>query len=67
MEAMLEDNEMKEFIDNDIPQPAATNSQLLDAWKKNVAKARRIMLEGGLDHIVSNLHEKETPYARWIS
>ena len=40
-------------------------SQLLDAWKKNVAKVRRIMLEGVQDHIVSNPHGNETPYAMW--
>jgi hypothetical protein len=30
-----------------------------------VAKARRILLEGVRDHIVSNLHGKATPYAMW--
>ena len=44
MEAVLEDNGLKEFIDIDIPKPAATDAQLLDAWKKNVAKMRRILL-----------------------
>ena len=56
MEAVFEDNGLKEFIDNGIPQPATTYAQLLDAWKKNVAKERRILLEGVWDHIVSNLH-----------
>ena len=65
MEAVLEDNRLKEFIDSDIPRPAATDAQNLDAWKKNVAKARRIMLEGVQDHIVSNLHGKENSYAMW--
>ena len=37
----------------------------MDAWKKNVAKARKILLERVRDHIVSNLHGKETPYAMW--
>jgi hypothetical protein len=37
----------------------------LDAWKKKVAKARRILLEGVRDHIVSSLHGKVTPYAMW--
>ena len=43
MEVVLEDNGLKEFIDNDIPKPAAANAQLLDAWQKKVAKARRIL------------------------
>ena len=65
MEVVLEDNGLKEFIDNYIPRPTSTNSQNIDAWKKNVSKARRILLEGVRDHIVSNLHGKETPYAMW--
>ena len=62
MEAVLEENELKYFIDNDIPKPVAADTTLLDAWKKKVAKARRILLEGVRDHIVSSLHGKETPY-----
>ena len=65
MEAVLEDNGLKEFIDNDIPKPPATNAQLLNAWQKKVAKERRILLEGVQDHIVLSLHMKETPYAMW--
>ena len=38
MEAMFEDNKLK-GIDGDIPHPTATDAQILDAWKKNVAKA----------------------------
>jgi hypothetical protein len=65
MEAVLEDNGLKEFIDNDIPKPPTTDAQDLAEWKKCVAKARRIILEGVRDHIVSNLHGKDTPYAMW--
>ena len=65
MEAVLEDNGLKEFIDNDIPKPIATDAALLDAWQMKVAKARRILLEGVRDHIVSSLHGKATPYAMW--
>jgi hypothetical protein len=62
MVAVLEDNGLKEFIDKDVPKPDAAN---LDAWKKKVAKARRILLERVRDHIVSNLHGKATQYATW--
>ena len=65
MEAVLEDNGLKEFIDNDVPKPTLTDATLLDAWQKKVAKMRRIILEGVRDHIVSNLHGKSTPYAMW--
>ena len=30
-----------------------------------MARARRIVLEGVRDHIVSSLHGKETPFAMW--
>lgn len=46
MEVVLENNGLKEFIDNDIPKPPITNAQDLAEWKKCVAKVRRIILEG---------------------
>ena len=58
MEEILKDNGLKEFIDNDVPKPAVTDAANLDAWQKKVAKARRILLEGVRDHIVSSLHGK---------
>lgn len=65
MEAVLEDNGLKELIDNDIPKPPTTDAQDLEEWKKCVAKVRRIILEGVQYHIFSNLHGKDTPYAMW--
>jgi hypothetical protein len=65
MEAVLEDNGLKEFIDKDVPKPNVADIANIDAWQKKVAKVRRIMLEGVRDHIVSNLHGKSTPYAMW--
>ena len=46
MEAVLEDNGLKEFIDSDVPKPASSDATNLDAWQKKVVKARRILLEG---------------------
>ena len=46
MEAILEDNGLKEFINHDVPKPNVADAANLDAWKKKVAKARRILLEG---------------------
>jgi hypothetical protein len=65
MEAVLKDNGLKGYIDNDVPKPDATDTANLDAWQKKVAKARRILLEGVRDHIVSSLHGKTTPHAMW--
>ena len=65
MEEVLEENGLKEFIDNDIPKLAASDVALLDVWQKKVANARRILLERVWDHIVSSLYKKLTPYSMW--
>jgi hypothetical protein len=46
MEVVLEDNGLKEFINKDVPKPDDVDVANLDAWKKKVAKERRILLEG---------------------
>ena len=65
MEAVLDDNVLKEFIDTEIPKPASSNAAALDAWKKKVEKCQRILLEGVKDHIMSSLHIKSTPFLMW--
>jgi len=45
--------------------PPIIDAQDLAEWKKCVAKAGRIILEGVRDHIVSKEHRKDTPYAMW--
>ena len=65
MEAVLEDNGLKEFINSDVPKPGSSDAALLDAWQKKVAKTRRILLEGVKDHIVSIIHGKATPFEIW--
>eukprot|EP00253_Pinus_taeda_P026930 PITA_26930 len=63
MEAVLEDNGLKDFIDQEVPK--LTNATQLAEWKKCVARSRRILLEGVRDHIVSSLHGKETLFSMW--
>ena len=46
MEPLIEDNGLKEFIDNDVPKPVVTDAANIDAWQKKVAKVKRILLEG---------------------
>ena len=65
MEAVLEDNGLKEFIDAEIPKPASSDVAALDTWQKKTAKCRRILLEGVKDHIVSSLHGKSSPFLMW--
>jgi len=63
MEAVLDDNGLKDFIEADVPKP--TNATQVDAWQKKTTKCRRILLEGMKDHIVSSLHGKASPYLMW--
>ena len=62
---VLDDNGLKDFIDADIPKPGSSDAAALDAWKKKVAKCRRILLEGVKDHIISRIHGKATPFLMW--
>jgi len=63
MEVVLEDNGLKDFIDKEVPK--STNVTQLVKWMKCVARARRIILEGVRDHIISSLHGNETLFAMW--
>ena len=65
MEAVLDDNGLKEFIDAEIPKPTSSDAVVLNTWKKKTAKCRRILLEGMKDHIVSSLHGKASSYLMW--
>ena len=65
MEAVMEDNGLKEFINSDVPKPGSSDAALLDAWKKETSKMRKILLEGVKEHIVSSLQEKATPFLMW--
>jgi len=38
MEAVPEENGLKEFVENDIPKPRTTDVKYLTEWKKRVAK-----------------------------
>jgi len=61
MEEVLEDNGLRDFIDQEFPKP--TDANQLAEWKKCVARERRILLEGVRDHIVSSLHGEETTFS----
>ena len=65
MEAVLDDNGLKEFIDAKIPKPTSSDTAILDAWQKKTTKCRRILLECVKDHIVSSLHGKASPFLMW--
>jgi len=63
MEVVLDDNRLKDFIEDDVPKP--TNAAQVNAWQKKTAKCHNILLEGMKDHIVSSLHGKASPYLMW--
>ena len=65
MEVVVDENGLLEYIKTDVVKPSEPDAQNLAQWKKEVAKARRINLEGERDHIVSNLHGKETSFTMW--
>jgi len=65
MEAVLDDNGLKEFTDVEIPKPTSSDAAVLDSWQKKTTKCRRIRLEGVKDHIVSSLHGKASPFLMW--
>ena len=63
MEAFLDENGLKEFIDAEVPKPS--DATLVEAWQKKTTRCRRILLEGVKDHIVSSLHGNASPYLMW--
>ena len=65
MEEVFDENGLLEYIKTDVAKPQAYDSQNLAQWKKDVAKARRIILEGVRDHIASNIQWKETSFTMW--
>eukprot|EP00253_Pinus_taeda_P004877 PITA_04877 len=65
MEVVLEDNGLKEFVEQAIPKPIATDTQNLTEWRKGVAKERRIILEGVRDLLSRVFMKKETSHAMW--
>ena len=46
MEAVLDDNGFKEFIDAEVPKPTSSDAAVIEAWQKKTEKCRRILLEG---------------------
>jgi len=63
MEAVLDDNGLKDFIEAEVPKP--TDAIHVEVWQNKTTKCQRILLEGVKDHIVSSLHGKASPYLMW--
>lgn len=65
MEFVLDDNGVWEYTQINIPKLATLDAQALSQWNKDTIRAKRIILEGVIDHVVSNLKEKETHFSMW--
>jgi len=65
MEEVLDENGLLEYIKTNFAKAVEYDAQNLSQKKKDVDKARRIILEGVQDHIVSNFHGKETLFTMW--
>ena len=58
MEAILDDNGMLEYIKKNVAKSPTFNAQGLAQWKKDVAKASRIIFEGVRDHFLESPPER---------
>ena len=38
MEAVLDDNGLKEFIDDEVPKPTSSDAAVIEAWQKKTTK-----------------------------
>ena len=56
---LLDEHDLKAFIDNVVDVP--TDSDLLKVYKKYMAKAKRLILDGVRDHTVSHI------FGKWIA
>lgn len=65
MEVVLDDNGVLEYVKIGIVKTQQSDAQKLAQWKKDVARVKRIILEGVRDHRVSKLHGKETAFDIW--
>lgn len=63
MEPIFDENGVLEYVKTDIAKPQQSNAQKIAQWKKDVVKVRIIILEGVRNHVVSNIHGKETPFS----
>ena len=60
---LLDEHDLKHFIDNAQAEPVDATS--LQAFKKNMDKAKRLILDGVRDHIVSHISAKGTTKEMW--
>ena len=60
---LLDEHDLKAFIDNVVAVPADVDP--LKAYRKDMAKAKTLILDGVRDHIVSHISGKRTAKEMW--
>ena len=63
MSFLLDEHDLKTFIDSVVPVPADPDP--LKAYKKDMAKAKRLILNRVRDHVVCHIASKGTTKEMW--
>ena len=58
---ILEDNDLAQYVKTEVAEPNDDPGKL--TFKKNMIKAKRIILESVNDHLLSNIDDLNTPKA----
>ena len=56
---ILKENDLDQFISGDVPEPEGDEAK--DAHKKNMAKAKRIIVDSIKDHLIPHVFSFKTP------
>ena len=61
---LLDEHDLKSLIDSAVAEPL--DATHLRAFKKNMARAKRLILDGVKDHIVPHIEAKDTAREMWV-
>ena len=64
IEFLLDEHDLKALIDSAVAEPL--DAAHLRALKKNIARAKRLILDGVKDHIVPHIATKNTAREMWV-
>ena len=64
IEFLLDEHDLKSLIDSAVAEPL--DATHLRQFKKNMARAKRLILDGVKDHIVPHIAAKTTAREMWV-
>ena len=64
IEFLLDEHDLKALIDSAVAEPLDAAHRR--AFKKNIARAKRLILDGVKDHIVPHIATKNTAREMWV-